>query len=803
MILTLKFPIPKKFVLPYTLDFGVIPVTFLHLKCNLNPHVIKVKKVPKLITFLYLTTYDLSFNFRVMRLSEFSDHSAIAIQIKLPSPSQCILNLRSVTKFSDLPYPTKEAEPIPMNLNQPFTKAIAQKDIDLAFKLWMQDFERTLLQIADISKIQPVSKGSAKRGQICFHEQRAHPKIIRHQASTLQTRKIWQAYCRLKEILIAAPGTRRDRTIENLSQVTSWLPESHANDFAAMIDSQNFPEALAVLDLALEAAQRHDRAQRILQWKRNLRSDQNKPFAYLRAKAASKPVKVSTVDNQLTANIHDRLSSISKVWKEIYSQHSFGEPSLRSFMEEYGSTMKRSVVKLVPIQSTAVIKALDQMSNSSPGLDQVSVLELKTALRWSPQLLHALVQMLDTIESNARWPKTLAKGVVAFIPKDPDNPQPKADEFRPITILSTLYRLWSAFRHSELADQWFPHWRHTSSYGGKKSRSADQLALDVCMQIEKAIQDGKFAAGLSFDLQKCFDTVPYMLALDVFAARGADLRVVASMKSFYLAHQKHFRLDGHHTHSFQPSCGIVQGCPLSMLLLTSLVTCWSEKSFSNIPSSIGRSYADDLSIVAEGRSKQAVKDQLNLGYKSTQKNSSLAGMKISKTKTFSFGAVDFKKSVTAVPEHKTVFRLVGCSVKTTSARSWTPLEQQRFSNWKQTVQRIRVLPVSWQRKSQIIQSMMPKLTFGQGMHALHVSRDNSRAMKAVVMRTLLDADNYNSSPIAVFALLTPPSIDPIFSLDLAAFNLFRRTYISHRLISHSSKRKFRLTLRTMMVLSRG
>ena len=445
-------------------------------------------------------------------------------------------------------------------------------------------------------------------------------------------------------------------------------------------------------------------------------------------------------------------------------------------MEEYGPTMKRSVVNLRPIEPTAVVKILDQMPNSAPGLDQVLISELKVAFRWSSQLVHTLVLLLTAIETHARWPRNLTKGVVAFIPKDTDNPQPKPDEFRPITILSTLYRIWSAVRHADLADRWFPHWQHPSTYGGKKSRSADQLALDTCLQYEQAVQNGKFAAGLSFDLQKCFDTIPYMLAFDVFAARGADLRVVSTLKSFYQTHHKHFRLEGDHTYAFKPSCGIVQGCPLSMILHTSFVTCWSEKNHGTIPSSINRSYADDLSIVTESTSKKAVQDQLNLGYKSTEKFSKLAGMKINMKKTFTFGVSCFKKCVPSITEHNTTFRLVGCSVKTTPAPMWTPLEKQRFASWKQTVQRIRVLPVSWQHKCQVIQSMMPKLSFGQGMHVLHVSKETSRAMRAAVMRTLLDADNYNSSPNAVFALLTSPSIDPLFALDLAAFNLFRRTF---------------------------
>lgn len=48
------------------------------------------------------------------------------------------------------------------------------------------------------------------------------------------------------------------------------------------------------------------------------------------------------LDNMLTANsVQDRLSSISHVWKKIYSNHKNGEPSFRDFMTEYGPTMEK------------------------------------------------------------------------------------------------------------------------------------------------------------------------------------------------------------------------------------------------------------------------------------------------------------------------------------------------------------------------------------------------------------------------------------------------------------------------------
>ena len=77
------------------------------------------------------------------------------------------------------------------------------------------------------------------------------------------------------------------------------------------------------------------------------------------------------------------------------------------------------------------------MKNSAPGLDQILVTELKFAASWPPTLLTDLAELFNCIENSQRWPQVLTKGVVPFIPKDVNNPQPKPDEFRPITILNT------------------------------------------------------------------------------------------------------------------------------------------------------------------------------------------------------------------------------------------------------------------------------------------------------------------------------------------------------------------------------
>ena len=108
------------------------------------------------------------------------------------------------------------------------------------------------------------------------------------------------------------------------------------------------------------------------------------------------------------------------------------------------------------------------------------------------------------------------------------------------------------------------------------------------------MQQEQYAGGLSYDMRKCFDSIPTRLILHIFNLRGADSKVTRALSGFY-AQQKFLRLEGHHSHAFKPSNGIVQGCPLSMILLTSLMTAWIEFCQHTVVHATRRSYADDLS----------------------------------------------------------------------------------------------------------------------------------------------------------------------------------------------------------------
>ena len=100
----------------------------------------------------------------------------------------------------------------------------------------------------------------------------------------------------------------------------------------------------------------------------------------------------------------------------------------------------------------------------------------------------------------------------------------------------------------------------------------------------------------------------------------------------------------------------------------------------------------------------------------------------------------------------------------------------------------------------VCQSVMSQLTFGQGMHALEVAKDNLRTMRASVVRVFLHEEHYSASPLALFALLAPPALDPVFALQFSAFRLIMRMHLSDSDKSKLSPQHLRYIVRKKTAL---
>ena len=199
-----------------------------------------------------------------------------------------------------------------------------------------------------------------------------------------------------------------------------------------------------------------------------------------------------------------------------------------------------------------------------------------------------------------------------------------------------------------------------------------------------------------------------------------------------------------------------------MLILTSLISAWHESIHQHMPAIQSRSYADDLSATVSQKRKTDLQENIRQLHQSTQNFAASTGLKINNDKTFTFGDPALKNLLPSIPVHKETFRLTGGVVKVTQQKCWTDLEKQRASKWTTTTRAVRTLPVGWFTKVKILQQGIPQLHWGHGTHRLALDRDQLRTMRANVVRCLLNKDEYCASPLAIFAIIAPPSLDPEF-----------------------------------------
>ena len=562
-----------------------------------------------------------------------------------------------------------------------------------------------------------------------------------------------------------------------MSSIIPILPSEYQTEFRSLADQLvSFDLAKRAEKILQHVYQQHckqNSSQRLLSWKKRMRSNENEAAKWLRTKNKKNTLAISMTKNGPSANSQSRMEAIRDAWSKTFWAHKNGEPNLRQFMDKFGPSLKRATVELPPLQPDDLIQQVLKNKTSTPGLDKWTYQELQTLARWCPSMFHYLTELLQGIENGLSWPDPLKIGMVSFTPKEVDGDYPTPLQHRPITVLSTIYRLWSSVRHSQLADMWLPQWIPDGIYGAKNTPAADVLTHHTCQDIEKAIRETYLPGGLSYDFEKTFDRVPFQLAINILRARGCDEKICRTLNNFYNGHNKLFKIDGHYDQPFIPTNGIIQRCPLSMLILTSLTACWHETITQN-ERLRPRSYADDLSSIDAQPNEQLLKDSIKKMHEHTQKFAQASGLKINAGKTFTFGHSCLEKLLPSIPNHKDGFRLTGAVVKISQKKCWTELEQQRASKWSQTTQAVRNLPVGWFAKVKVLQQRTTQLSWGHGTHKLALTKPEIRSLRADVARCLLNTDDYCASPLAIFTILAPPSLDPEFCLHSSAIRLLQR-----------------------------
>ena len=207
-----------------------------------------------------------------------------------------------------------------------------------------------------------------------------------------------------------------------------------------------------------------------------------------------------------------------------------------------------------------ITKSLNSNKSCGPNSIPTKVLHLL-----QDQISNHLATICNLSFSTGVFPAILKTAEV--IPIHKKNSKLEVSNYRPISLLSNIDKIFEKLMHSRLIEfleeKQILHYRQ---FGFRKDFSTNHAILTLLESIQKALDDGQFACGIFIDLEKAFDTVSHDILLEKLNHYG--IRGIANdWFSSYLSDRTQFvSINGFNSDYKTVKYGVPQGSVLGPLL---------------------------------------------------------------------------------------------------------------------------------------------------------------------------------------------------------------------------------------------
>ena len=193
---------------------------------------------------------------------------------------------------------------------------------------------------------------------------------------------------------------------------------------------------------------------------------------------------------------------------------------VRQALEEAGP---ERVETPIVVTKEIIHKCLKKKKNwSAPGLDKITNFWLKHLSSLHHPIATAVTSLINSVPSVL--PDWISEGRTVMIPKKEN---PKAQDFRPITCLNTMYKLITSVINVELESHLSKyHLMQLDQRGGVKGSMGcvDNLLIDKAI-LEDACKNKKNLSCLWIDVKKAFDSVSHAWLSMVLKDHGINKKL--------------------------------------------------------------------------------------------------------------------------------------------------------------------------------------------------------------------------------------------------------------------------------------
>ena len=325
-----------------------------------------------------------------------------------------------------------------------------------------------------------------------------------------------------------------------------------------------------------------------------LLEDVDEKFLYFQTRVFCRdPHNLVIVQNQNTADPKEMQKHVVDAWSELWQCPDATDDckeQVFDFINSMSDCPSCPYKPFCPREWNDMMKGVK--NRSARGACGFSMLDVK---RLPSALLLWLFSLYEAVESGMQWPARLTIARVTMLSK-PGEEINKPLGVRPITILSTLYRLWSRYRSLQVLK--FLGQIVPPQIGGIASKlSADVLTAMVGDTVDDAHSNNNHCCGLVIDLQKCFNLVPRWPIGKLMKKLGIPPCYTDAHMAMLNNLCRHIEISGQIGDITPSTCGVPEGCAASVVCMCALTILAAHVMQSVSPTVSVSMFADNWAVI--------------------------------------------------------------------------------------------------------------------------------------------------------------------------------------------------------------
>ena len=253
-----------------------------------------------------------------------------------------------------------------------------------------------------------------------------------------------------------------------------------------------------------------------------------------------------------------------------------------------GSPMPSQPITLKQLQHTLRSKK----ARSATGMDGVSKQDLVHA---PEHLQESLTQLLNDVEISGNWPEQLLHGAIHSLAKVPNAEE--VGQFRPVTVLPMMYRVWSSIRSRQILAH-LGTVAPPTMLGNMPHKDAPTFWWQLQLEVENAQLTDMPMAGVTTDLIKAFNGLPREPIFHAARKLGIPECILRAWKAAAAGIQRHFYVRDQPGPALTSVTGFVEGCGMSVCAMAIYCLVLHSYAANKVPRAVMYSYVDNLEFLS-------------------------------------------------------------------------------------------------------------------------------------------------------------------------------------------------------------